>query len=195
MSALESLTSDLWDGGAAVDDWLEQSRQHRLRMQQIREQSDHKARKKALQDRLGLEPEALDFIQRLERIKERNPVRAVKVFTHAVTLAKIRGLDLDVEIDEDADRPVMDQTKTARRMVGFRSDSRANYGSRQKNAFEQERDQIAGELYEKLVNGIPENRLREGYGGGRPSNAWQAAFQVAVERFEREHMMEAAQDA
>jgi hypothetical protein len=187
-AAIEQMPSDPAQVGGFFDKLFaakDKEAEERARIKQ-----EYKAREyeDAIQERLGVRRNCLKSTKFWRQEFLRNRYEASVGFTQLLYIARTQGWMDPVEAPED-ETPVMDRTKTARRMSSFnpsRGGARGSYGMTIQTVYQREVAETAERLYQKLVDGVPLNRLREGEGAGRPSKAWQEAYQLAYDRFERE---------
>lgn len=188
-AAVELISADPSRVGDFFDNLFAQQRQKAERIARAREEAKIKDYEEAARRELGIRKNCLKSTEFWRKEFERDPYEASVGFTQLMFVASTKGWNKPVEKPED-ETPVMDRTRTARKMSGFdasRGGSRPSYGLTIQNAYQQEVTSIAERLYQKLVDGVPVNRLREGEGAGRPSKAWQEAYHLAYQRFENEN--------
>ena len=189
-AAVANLPADADTQRKIFDDLFRARDQQREEVKKIREASKLREREDMMQERLGIDPVTIRSMKLWEGAFSRNDYRASIAFTQFMIFANARGWGADREKPADEDeRAVMDQTKTARRMVGFGREqrgSRPTYGMTIQTKTEMETAATAERIYQKLRAGVPDERLREGEGAGRPSNAWQEAYRRARARIEDE---------
>jgi hypothetical protein len=189
-AAIANLPADADTQRQIFDDLFKARDEQREEVRKIREASKVRDREAMMQERLGIDPVTIRSMKMWEGAFARNDYRASIAFTQFMIFANARGWGADREkpADED-DRSVMDQTRTARRMVGLGREyrgSRPTFGMTIQSKQEMETVAAAERIYAKLRAGVPDERLREGEGAGRPSNAWQEAYRRARARIEDE---------
>lgn len=187
-AAIENLPADADQQRKLFDDLFAARDRQRDEIRKIREAQKVHDRESAMTENLGVEPITIKSMKMWREAFLRNDYRASVAFTQFLIFANAQGWAEEREAPED-ETPVMDRTRTAKRMAHFdpaRGGSRPSYGLTLQNAYHMEVTATAERLYQKLVSGVPLNRLREGEGAGRPSRAWQEAYQIAYDRFERE---------
>lgn len=187
-AAIANLPADHETQRRVFDDLFAARDRQREEVQKIREAQKVRERESAMTENLGIDPLTIKSMRMWREAFLRNDYRASIAFTQFMIFANAQGWAEEREAPED-ETPVMDRTRTARRMAHFnpaRGGARPTYGLTLQNAHQMEVTATAERLYQKLVDGVPLNRLREGEGAGRPSKAWQEAYQLAYERFERE---------
>lgn len=187
-AAIENLPADSAQQKKIFDDLFTARDRQREEVRKVREANKVRDRESAMAENLGIDPIVIKSMKMWDDAFSRNRYKASRAFTQFMIFSHAQGYGDDVEKPED-DRPVMDRTRTAQRLIGMnpvREGSRATYGMTLKNAYEQEVLAAAEDIYRKLSDGVPFKRLREGQGGGRPSKAWQEGYEMAVERLHRE---------
>ena len=188
-AAIEQMPSDPTQVGGFFDKLFEAKDREKEERARIKQEYKAREYEDAIQERLGVRRNCMKSTKFWREEFRRNRYEASVGFTQLLYIARTQGWTDPVEAPED-ETPVMDRTRTARKMSGFdasRGGSRPSYGLTIQNAYQQEVTTIAERLYQKLVDGVPVNRLREGEGAGRPSKAWQEAYHLAYQRFEHEN--------
>jgi hypothetical protein len=188
-AAIENLPADAGQQRKLFDDLFAARDRQREEVRKIRDAQKVRERESAMTENLGIDPMAIKSMKMWREAFMRNDYRASVAFTQFMIFANAQGWPEEREAPED-ETPVMDRTRTAKRMSHFnpaRGGSRATYGLTLQNAYQLEVTATAERLYQKLVDGVPVNRLREGEGAGRPSKAWQEAYYLAYQRFENEN--------
>lgn len=175
-----------------VDDFFNglfaEKRNTAARIAQIREEAKIQEYRDAAQRELGIRKNCLKSAEYWDREFERDPYEASVGFTQLMYIASTRGWNKPVEKPEDS-TPVFDRTSTGKKVNSLnpaREGARPSYGLTLQNEYEMEVAKEAEDIYRKLVAGVPFKDLRKKKGGGRPSKAWQAGYQRALERLERE---------
>ena len=187
-AAIANLPADADQQRKLFSDLFEARDRVKEELQRIREQQKVRERESAMTENLGIDPVAIKSMKLWRAAFLRNDYKASVAFTQFLIFANAQGWAEERDAPED-ETPVMDRTRTAKRMAHFnpaRGGARPTYGLTLQSAYQQEVVITAERLYQKLVDGVPLNRLREGEGAGRPSKAWQEAYQIAYDRFERE---------
>lgn len=188
-AAIENLPADAAQQRKLFDDLFAARDQQREEIRRIREAQKVRERESAMTENLGIDPITIKSMRMWGDAFRRNDYKAAVAFTQFLIFANAQGWAEERDAPED-ETPVMDRTRTAKRMAHFdpaRGGSRASYGMTIQNAYQMEVTATAERLYQKLVDGVPVNRLREGEGAGRPSKAWQEAYHLAYQRFENEN--------
>lgn len=190
-AALDPFTNDRWDGGRTIDGWFDAIRQEREERARIRRESQAMPRLRGLVQNGNFEREALKMAEKVERIRQVDPARAVKLHTQYVVIAQMRGLDQDCTIDaQPVEEPaVFDRTPAGHRLGGYRPQSEStnpSFGSIVRRMEEVEYQQSLEQCLTKLREGANPKKLGKGKGAGRNSNAWNRAVMDAIEIYAAE---------
>lgn len=185
-AAIENLPADHNQQRKLFDDLFAARDRQKEEVQRIREAQKVRERESAMTENLGIDPLAIKSMKMWREAFTRNDYRASVAFTQFLIFANAQGWSEEREAPED-ETPVMDRTRTAWKMVGYdasRGGSRPSYGMTIRSRHQQDVEIITHRLLSKLLSGVPRDRLREGEGAGRPSNAWQEAYASACFRFD-----------
>lgn len=185
-AAIENLPADAGQQRKLFDDLFAARDRQREEIRKIREAQKVRNREEAMTANLGIDPITIKSMRMWGDAFARNDYKAAVAFTQFMIFANAQGWAEEREAPED-ETPVMDRTRTARKMVGFdpaRGGARPNYGMTIRSRHQEEVAVTTQRLLHKLISGVPRDRLREGEGAGRPSNAWQEAYASACFRFD-----------
>jgi hypothetical protein len=186
-AAIEHLPSDPSKVGNFIGSLFAAREKRAAEIARVREEAKISDYEETAQRELGLRRNCLKSMEFWRKEFGRNRYEASVGFTQLLYVASLEGWNEAVEKPED-ETPVMDRTRTAQRMRGAsrqfgRDGSLASYGATQLTARQREVEASAARCLEKLRNGVPPEKLREGEGAGRPSSAWEEGRQMALAQF------------